>query len=211
MTPHLWVRAEQRPHEERVGVTPEGVAALVKAGIRVTVEESHVRAIPIDGYAKAGAEIVAENLWPKAPQDAIIFGLKELPDDGTPLPHRHIMFGHAFKGQPAGQGLLRRFRDGGGRLSGGGRKLARVTGVAPARSVPLQWGLGFAGILALTGVACSLASSTMRRVSAGVAGAAAVAAFALPFKLNIVFAIAVAVALSLLLERPAPPDRRGAA
>ena len=71
--------------------------------------------------------------------------------------------------------------------------------------------LNFAGILALTGVACSLASSTMRRVSAGVAGAAAVAAFALPFKLNIVFAIAVAVALSLLLERPAPPDRRGAA
>ena len=56
-----------------------------------------------------------------------------------------------------------------------------------------------------------MASSTMRRVSAGVAGAAAVAAFALPFKLNIVFAIAVAVALSLLLERPAPPDRRGAA
>ena len=32
-------------------------------------------------------------------------------------------------------------------------------------------------------------------VSAGVAGAAAVAAFALPFKLNIVFAIAVAVAV----------------
>ena len=116
MTPHLWVRAEQRPHEERVGVTPEGVAALVKAGIRVTVEESHVRAIPIDGYAKAGAEIVAENLWPKAPQDAIIFGLKELPDDGTPLPHRHIMFGHAFKGQPAGQVLLQRFKAGGGTL-----------------------------------------------------------------------------------------------
>jgi len=33
----------------------------------------------------------------------------------------------------------------------------------------------------------------------------------LPFKLNIVFAIAVAVAVSLLLERPAPPDRRGPA
>lgn len=27
---HLWVRAEQRPNEERVGLTPEGVAALVK-------------------------------------------------------------------------------------------------------------------------------------------------------------------------------------
>lgn len=113
---HLWVRAEQRPFEERVGITPDGVAALIGAGIRVSVEASSVRAIPIDGYRAAGATIVPENSWPTAPQDAIIFGLKELPEDGTPLPHRHIMFGHAFKGQPAGQVLLGRFKTGGGTL-----------------------------------------------------------------------------------------------
>jgi saccharopine dehydrogenase (NAD+, L-lysine forming) len=113
---HLWVRAEQRPHEERVGLTPEGAGALVKAGIRVSVEESSVRAIPIDGYRAAGCEIVGENLWPDAPLDAVIFGLKELPEDGTPLVHRHIMFGHAFKGQPAGRVLLQRFVAGGGAL-----------------------------------------------------------------------------------------------
>ena len=38
-------------------------------------------------------------------------------------------------------------------------------------------------------------------VSAGVAGAAAVAAFDLPFKLNILLAIAAAVALCLTLEK----------
>jgi saccharopine dehydrogenase (NAD+, L-lysine-forming) len=113
---HLWVRAEQRPNEERVGLAPDGAAALVAAGIRVTVEQSHVRAIPIDGYRAAGCEIVAENLWPQAPADAIIFGLKELPDDRTPLTHRHIMFGHAYKGQPAGRVLLQRFKAGGGTL-----------------------------------------------------------------------------------------------
>ncbi len=113
---HLWVRAEQRPNEDRVGLTPEGAAALIKAGIRVTVEESHVRAIPIDGYRDAGAEIAPENSWPNAPEDAIIFGLKELPEDGTPLPHRHIMFGHAFKGQHSGKALLERFKAGGGTL-----------------------------------------------------------------------------------------------
>jgi len=113
---HLWVRAEQRPHEERVGLTPEGAAALVAAGITVSVEESHNRAIPIDGYLRAGCQIVAENSWPFAPKDAIIFGLKELPEDGTPLTHRHIMFGHAFKGQPAGKVLLQRFKAGGGVL-----------------------------------------------------------------------------------------------
>ena len=113
---HLWVRAEQRAHEERVGLTPEGAAALVAAGLRVTVEESSVRALPIDGYRAAGCAIVAENLWPDAPADAVIFGLKELPEDGTPLRHRHIMFGHAFKGQPAGRVLLARFKAGGGAL-----------------------------------------------------------------------------------------------
>ncbi len=113
---HLWVRAEQRPNEERVGLTPAGAAALVGAGIRVTVERSSVRAIPIDGYEAAGCEIAPENLWPKAPGEAIIFGLKELPEDGTPLTHRHIMFGHAYKGQPAGRLLLKRFKAGKGTL-----------------------------------------------------------------------------------------------
>jgi len=113
---HLWVRAEQRENEERVGITPEGVAALIKAGIHVTVEESSVRAIALDGYRDAGAEIALENSWPDAPHDAIIFGLKELPEDGTPLPHRHIMFGHAYKGQFSGRALLERFKAGGGTL-----------------------------------------------------------------------------------------------
>ena len=113
---HLWVRAEQRPNEERVGLTPDGTAKLVASGISVTVERSSVRAIPIDGYAQAGAAIASENSWPDAPADAIIFGLKELPEDGTPLPHRHIMFGHAFKGQHSGRTLLQRFRAGGGTL-----------------------------------------------------------------------------------------------
>jgi predicted branched-subunit amino acid permease len=84
---------------------------------------------------------------------------------------------------------------------------ASLLGIALANTIPTQWGLGFAGILALLGVGCSLASSTLRRVSAGVAGMAAVAAFALPFKLNIVVAIAAAVALCLMLEHLQPPGR----
>jgi predicted branched-subunit amino acid permease len=77
---------------------------------------------------------------------------------------------------------------------------ASLLGIALAHSVPTEWGLGFAGILALLGVASSLASSRLRLLSAGVAGAAAVAAFALPFRLNIVVAIAAAVSLCLLAE-----------
>jgi len=113
---HIWVRAESRDHEERVGMTPDGAAELLAAGYTVTVEESVQRAIPIDGYRAAGCAIATEGSWVDAPRDAIIFGLKELPDDGTPLPHRHIMFGHAFKGQAAGRILLDRFTAGGGTL-----------------------------------------------------------------------------------------------
>ena len=113
---HLWVRAESRPNEDRVGITPDGVRDLIRRGFRVTVEDSPHRILPTEDYRAAGAAIAPEGSWPDAPPDAIIFGLKELPDDSTALPHRHIMFGHAFKGQPAGQVLLRRFRTGGGRL-----------------------------------------------------------------------------------------------
>ncbi|MFC0200881.1 saccharopine dehydrogenase [Paracoccus rhizosphaerae] len=113
---HLWVRAESRPNEDRVGITPDGVARLIDRGMTVTVEDSARRIIPTDDYAKAGATIAPEGGWVDAPDDAIVFGLKELPEDGTPLRHRHIMFGHAFKGQPAGRVLLQRFKAGGGTL-----------------------------------------------------------------------------------------------
>ena len=91
---------------------------------------------------------------------------------------------------------------GGGSVKDEGRA-ALVAGVA----CYLLWGFLplYFHALALLGVGCSLASSTFRRVSAGVAGMAAVAAFALPFKLNIVVAIAAAVALCLMLEHLQPP------
>jgi predicted branched-subunit amino acid permease len=78
---------------------------------------------------------------------------------------------------------------------------ASVVGVVLANFVPTRWGLGFAGILALTGLLCSLASSRLRAVSAIVSAGAAVASFALPLKLNILTAICAAVMICLLLEK----------
>ncbi|NQY61241.1 saccharopine dehydrogenase [Cognatishimia sp.] len=113
---HIWVRAEQRDNETRVGVTPEGAKSLLARGMRVTVEASESRVIPTEAYAQVGCEIAETGTWPNAPSEAIIFGLKELPEDGTPLPHRHILFGHAYKGQASGRVLLERFKAGGGTL-----------------------------------------------------------------------------------------------
>lgn len=113
---HIWMRSESRAHEERVGLTPQGAAKLIAAGHRVTVEHSQQRILPIADYVATGCETAPAFSWVDAPDDAIIFGLKELPDDGTPLRHRHIMFGHAYKGQPSGKILLDRFKAGGGML-----------------------------------------------------------------------------------------------
>ncbi len=77
---------------------------------------------------------------------------------------------------------------------------ASLVGVALSNTIPTEWGLGFAGILALVGVLSSLATSKLRLLSAGISGAAAVAAWALPLKLNIVVAIAAAVAVCLVVE-----------
>jgi predicted branched-subunit amino acid permease len=86
-----------------------------------------------------------------------------------------------------------------------------VAGIALGNLIPSAWGLGFAGVLCLIGVMCSLANTPLRLLSAVLAGAAAVATYALPLKLNIVAAIAIAVLVSFWLEKRWPPASRLAA
>lgn len=112
----LWIRHETRPHEQRAPVAPEDVARLVAAGVRVTVEASPDRVFPIEAYAAAGAERAPAGSWVDAPDEVVVLGLKELPDEPTELRHRHVYFGHAFKGQPGARALLDRFVAGGGTL-----------------------------------------------------------------------------------------------
>lgn len=138
---HFWVRSEPRANEQRVGITPLGAKELLAAGHSITIEESAQRIFPIANYTDAGCEIAPEFSWVDAPEDAIIFGLKELPDDGTPLRHRHIMFGHAYKGQPAGQILLSQFKAGGGTLY----DLEYLTDVRGRRVAAFGYWAGYAG------------------------------------------------------------------
>ena len=79
-------------------------------------------------------------------------------------------------------------------------QLASFTGIALAEVIPERWGLGFAGTLAMLGLAYGLVSDRITAVAAVVAGAAAVAAFALPLKLNIVLAIASGMAAFSLMQ-----------
>jgi predicted branched-subunit amino acid permease len=83
-----------------------------------------------------------------------------------------------------------------------------IVGIVLADVVPTAWGLGFAGTLALLGITGTMLVDRGTWVAAAVAGCAAIAAFALPYKLDIVVAIAAAVAVGVLMDHfrpPAPP------
>lgn len=160
---HIWIRSEQRANESRTGVTPDGVKALMAAGIDVTVEHSPHRIIPDAAFAETGCAMAPEGSWPDAPRDAIIFGLKELPEDDTPLKHQHIMFGHAYKGQPSGQTLLRRFKSGGGCLL----DLEYLTTETGRRVAAFGYWAGYAGAaVALKCWAAQQENKTVRQVEA---------------------------------------------
>ena len=85
-----------------------------------------------------------------------------------------------------------------------------LIGLLLGHRVPTSWGLGFAGTLALLGLTYSLLHDRATWITAAVAGAAAVAAYALPLKLNILVGIAAAVIVGLMLDhhtrRPAEPE-----
>lgn len=114
---HLWLRHEVRSTERRTPVVPSDARRLVDGGVTLTVEESPQRIFPIEEYEAAGCGVAPAGSWAsRAPLDAVVVGLKELPDEPAALPHRHVFFGHAYKEQPGALELLRRFAAGGGAL-----------------------------------------------------------------------------------------------
>lgn len=113
---HLWLRHEVRSTERRTPIVPDDARRLVDSGVELTVEESPQRIFPPEEYEAAGARIAPAGSWTSAPRNAVVLGLKELPDEPFELTHRHIYFGHAYKRQPGAAELLRRFAAGGGAL-----------------------------------------------------------------------------------------------
>jgi predicted branched-subunit amino acid permease len=98
---------------------------------------------------------------------------------------------------------------GGALTAWGAWQAPSVAGILLADVVPTHWGLGFAGTVALLALVCSMLTDRSSYLTAVIAGCAAVAAYALPLKLNILVAIAAAVALGLVMER-STPGRAGA-
>ena len=81
-------------------------------------------------------------------------------------------------------------------------------GIALGHRVPAEWGLGFAGTVALLGMTYTMLGDRRTWLPAVVAGGAAVAAFSLPLKLNMLVAIAAAVVVGTVIDHARPAAGR---
>jgi predicted branched-subunit amino acid permease len=84
-----------------------------------------------------------------------------------------------------------------------------TAGVLLASLIPGEWGLGFAGILALVGITCSMVATRLRVVAAGVAAVVALLTIALPLKLNVLAAILAATLACIWLQQRPTRDMQG--
>ncbi|MBI3367721.1 MAG: AzlC family ABC transporter permease [Burkholderiales bacterium] len=89
---------------------------------------------------------------------------------------------------------------GGALVNAGSWHVGSLVGIALGARVPPEWGLGFAGTVALLGMVYGLLSDRSTWLPAVLAGAAAVAAYALPLRMNMLVAIAAAVAMGTVID-----------
>jgi saccharopine dehydrogenase (NAD+, L-lysine-forming) len=117
MSKIFWLRSESKENEFRRALTPNDCSEILKKGHQVIVEDWSGSIIPTEDYKKIGCEITPSGSWIKnAPDDAVIIGLKALPDSIKSFKHTHIYFAHCYKEQEGWQDLMKKFHKGGGRI-----------------------------------------------------------------------------------------------
>ena len=119
----------------------------------------------------------------------------------------YVLFMRRFQEPRDDEGQIEYYL-GGAAVNWAAWQMPAVVGIVLAAVIPTEWGLGFAGVLALLGLTCSLLSDRATTLAAVVAAAAAVAAFSLPFKLHIVVAVAAAVCVGLMMDSGGDAGRR---
>jgi predicted branched-subunit amino acid permease len=83
-------------------------------------------------------------------------------------------------------------------------QVAIITGIVAGNAIPASWGLGFAGTMALLALTCTQLRTASTIAAAVVAACAAVAAYGLPLRLNILVGISAAVAVGVLADHARP-------
>lgn len=156
MKSHIWLRAETKEYERRSPLTPNGAKTLIGDGHFVSVEKSTDRIFLDQAFKDVGCTLVEAGSWREAPKEAIILGLKELPEESFNLTHQHIFFAHAYKGQSGAHELLSRFKSGQGKVF----DLEYLTDENNRRVAAFGFWAGFAGAAAAIDAWNSLSNNT---------------------------------------------------
>jgi len=192
-----------------MGKSGMGIPLAILMSVLVSAGSSQIAALPlIAGDAPmwvVWATVACVNLR------FLVFSYQYRPYFGH-LPRRRRVVMSYFMGDTTFAAFLRRYPDprrepgqvdyfrGAALVNYGAWQVAVVTGIVAGHAIPPEWGIGFAGTMALLALACSQLRSRSTWVAAVVAACAAVAAYGLPLRLNIVVAIAAAIAVGVLAQ-----------
>ena len=80
-------------------------------------------------------------------------------------------------------------------------QIASITGILLASQIPNDWGLEFAGAVALVVIIGPMLDRTSARWAAVTAGAVAVMTYGIPYRLNIILAIGAALFVGMILDK----------
>ena len=80
-------------------------------------------------------------------------------------------------------------------------QIGSITGILFANQIPNSWGLEFAGAIALVAIIVPMLDRASARWAAVTAGAVAVMAYGMPFRLNIVLAIVAAIVVGIKTDK----------
>ncbi len=112
----------------------------------------------------------------------------------------HVLFMRRFP-QPLRAPEQQPYFWGGVWVNAGSWHVMSLLGIYLGHQVPEGWGLGFAGTMALLAMTCAMLGDRATWLPTLLAGVAAVAAYALPLKLNMLVAIATAVVVGTLIDQ----------
>ena len=80
-------------------------------------------------------------------------------------------------------------------------QIGSITGILLASQIPNDWGLEFAGVVALIVIIGPMLDRASARWTAVTAGVVAVMTYGMPFRLNIILAIGAAIFVGILLDK----------
>ena len=105
----IYIRAECNNDEYRTPIIPIHVKILINNGFNIYIQASASRIYADSDYEKQGAIITTKLWYDDLFKEALIIGLKEIPNLDKLNNHTHLYFSHSFKNQSNSNIILNAF------------------------------------------------------------------------------------------------------